>query len=368
MSEDLPYDVLLKILHGLPVKSLIRFRCLSKSFNSLITSQDFFDSDLRFARSHPDSHPDSNKLIVRYLADTPGAERYILIVEDNDNNDSSSSEQIQDFEFPLRSRWGNFDFVGSANGLFCLHLGNNFHLWNPCIRKFITLPDPTPFSWFLGFGFDSRNNDYKVVKIARNKYEVAQPVEVYSVSERSWRVASVSCRARIARSPMHQQPASLNGALHFAVNDWGDAQSLAVLSFNLSDEVFRVISLPNGNFGSGANIGISVFNGLLSLLSYECQHESSRQCCSVWVMKEYDVVDSWIKLFTIELNMLHWKVLGFLKNGHVIVQNFGFFGSGFFSYDPKSEQVKKVGFHGSTKFSYADNYVRNLTFLTNQMM
>ena len=371
MFEDLPNEVLQEILHKLPVKSLIQLRCVSKSFNSLITSPAFIN--FSFTRSHPDS----NKLIVRYLDVTPHVERYKLIVEDNDNNDSSSSEQIQDFEFPLRSGWGYFELVGSANGLFCLHQGKDFHLWNPCIRKFITLPTPCLFPCFLGFGFDSRNNDYKVVKIARSAefslYQVSQPrVEVYSVSERSWRVArgGVSCPARITCSLLHQQPAFLNGALHFAANDWGDAQSLVVLSFDLSDEAFRVISLPNGNFGLGAKIGISVFNGLLSLLSYECQHGSSVQCCSVWVMKEYDVVDSWIKLFTIELNMLHWKVLGFLKNGHVLVQKTESRsrGSELLSYDPKSEQVKNLGFYRSTKYSYADNYVRNLTFLTNQMM
>nr|POE54672.1 f-box protein cpr30 [Quercus suber] len=148
----------------------------------------------------------------------------------------------------------------------------------------------------------------------------------------------------------------------------GDAQSLVVLSFDLGDEVFSVISLPNGKFGLGADIGISVFNGLLSLLSYGYQHMSSFQCCSVWVMKEYGVVDSWTKQFTIELNMLHWKVLGFLKNGHVLVQKIGSHRSKLLSYDPESEQVKNLGFYRSTYYSYADNYVRNFTFLTNQMM
>nr|POF27129.1 f-box/kelch-repeat protein [Quercus suber] len=228
--EYLPYDVLLEILHRLPVKSLIRFRCVSKSWNSLITSPAFINSNLT------QSHSDSNKLIVRYLDAALRVERYKLIHEDNDNNDSSS-EQIQDLEFPLRSSSRDyFRLVGSANGLFCLHEGNCFILWNPCIRKFITLPNPSVTGLFpcyltLAFGFDLRTDDYKVVRIAyqsRNiRYEGVKPplVKVYSVSEGSWRVTSGgdSYPPRITISNWPHQAASLNGAVHFATNDWGEA-------------------------------------------------------------------------------------------------------------------------------------------------
>ena len=152
---------------------------------------------------------------------TPHVERYKLIHEDNDNNDSSS-EQIQDLKLPLRSsRLSYFQLVGSANGLFCLYEENRCILWNPCIRKFITLPNPSvtaEFFCYLAFGFDSRTNDYKVVRIAYKsdtRYEGAKPplVEVYSVSEGSWRVTSGgdSYPPRITFSYWHTQAAYLNG-------------------------------------------------------------------------------------------------------------------------------------------------------------
>ncbi|XP_030962355.1 F-box/kelch-repeat protein At3g23880-like isoform X2 [Quercus lobata] len=368
MLEYLPNEVLLEILHRLPVKSLIQFRCVSKSYNSLITSPAFIKS------SYTRSPSDSNKLIVRYLDVKSHVERYKLIHEDNDNNDSSSSEQIPDLEFPLRSSsWDYFQLVGSANGLFCLHEGKHFILWNPCIRKFITLPNPSfidLFPRYLAVGFDLRTDDYKVARIAGNiRYEGAKPplvlVEVYSVSEGSWRVTNGgdSYPPRITISNWHPQAAYLNGAVYFAANDWGDAQSSIVLSFDLGDEVFRLISLPNGKFGLDADIGTSVFNGLLSLICYGNQHLSIVKSCSVWVMKEDGVVDSWTKQFTIELNMLRWKVLGFLKNDHVLVQKIKSHGSKLLSYDPESQQVKNLGFYRSTYYSYADNYARNLTLL-----
>ena len=179
-----------------------------------------------------------------------------------------------------------------------------------------------------------------------------------------WRVTSGgdSYPPRITISNWVPQAAYLNGAVYFVAIDWGDAQSSIVLSFDLGDEVFRLISLPNGKFGLDAHIGTSVFNGLLSLICYEYRHLDI-ECCSVWVMKEYGIVDSWTKQFTIDLNMLYWKVLGFWKNDHVLVQKMQSGGSMLFSYEPESQQVKNLGFYRSTCYSYAGNYVRNLTLL-----
>ncbi|KAL4600523.1 hypothetical protein ACB092_11G204800 [Castanea dentata] len=362
----LPYDVLVEILHRLPVKSLIRFRCVSKSWNSLITSPAFINSNLTR------SHSDSNKLIVRYLDVTPHVERYKLIHEDdNDNNVSSSSEQIQDLKLPLRGSRSYFQLVGSANGLFCLYEGNRFILWNPCIRKFITLPNPSvtaEFSCYPAFGFDSRTNDYKVVRIAYRSFtgfEGAKPplVEVYSVSEGSWRVTSGgdSYPPKITMSDWPQQAASLNGAVYFVANDWGDARNLIVLSFDLGDEVFRLISLPNGKFRlhADARVFTSEFKGLLSLICYE----SWRYSYCIWVMKEYGIVDSWTKQFNIDLNMEDWKVLGFWKNDHVLVQKIQSGGLMLFSYDHVTLQLKNLGFCKSTGCSYADKYVENLVLV-----
>ena len=129
MSDYLPEEVALEILHRLPVKSLIQFRCVSKSWNSLITSSAFINSHLSYNSSN------SNKLIVRHCVDSPYVEHYKLI---DDNNDSF--DQIQNIELPLTSRRiQHFMLIGSANGLFSLFEQERFVLWNPSIRKCIPL-------------------------------------------------------------------------------------------------------------------------------------------------------------------------------------------------------------------------------------
>ena len=179
MSDYLLEEVVLEILYRLPVISLIRFRCVSKSRNSLITTSAFIDSHLTQSLSLPSN---SNKLIVSLGNFRTKVEYYEFIHDDNNDSDSSF-HQFQNVEFPLSSY---FNLIGSVNGLFCLCEKEQIILWNPCIRKFITLPK-TNSAVINGFGFDARTNDYKVVSIAPKSRPL---VEVYSLKEGAWRKTS----------------------------------------------------------------------------------------------------------------------------------------------------------------------------------
>ena len=45
-KDHLPYDILLNILTNLPVKSVLRFRCISKTWDSSITTPTFISTHL----------------------------------------------------------------------------------------------------------------------------------------------------------------------------------------------------------------------------------------------------------------------------------------------------------------------------------
>ncbi|XP_075646889.1 F-box protein At3g07870-like isoform X2 [Castanea sativa] len=367
MSDYLPEEVVLEILHRLPVKSLIRFRCVSKSWNSLITSSAFINSHLTRSLSLP-SNP--NKLIVRHCLDSPYVEHYKLI-----DDDSDSFDQIQNIEFPLTTRcFQHFVLIGSANGLFSLYEQERFILWNPSIRKFITLPKPCITVKTHGritcrpaFGFDPRTNDYKVVRIAfrcrTNTSEEAKPplIEVYSLNEGCWRITSASFPPGIAFTDWYRPTASSGGAVHFAVYDKDNCDCPLVLSFDLSDEVFRLISWPNGAF-SLRFVYTSVIGGSLSLLLFDDGYLDNNRC-AIWVMKDYGIVDSWTKLFAADLNKEITRVLGLQKNGSILVEAKLPRGWGLSSYDPKSQQVKNLGICGRPEYFHVDNYLENLVLL-----
>ena len=115
MSDYLPDEVLIEILHRLSVKSLIRLRCVSKSWKSLITTPAFIDSHLTHSLSLPSN---ANKLIVIDRNVRNKVEHYKFI---HDDNNDSSFHQFQNVEFSLTS---SFELINS--NLFVLLQKSNF--------------------------------------------------------------------------------------------------------------------------------------------------------------------------------------------------------------------------------------------------
>nr|POE49761.1 hypothetical protein CFP56_74022 [Quercus suber] len=121
-------------------------------------------------------------------------------------------------------------------------------------------------------------------------------------------------------------------------------------------------------------MGLSIFRGSLSLVFNELVDTKRRY--SIWVMKEYGIVKSWTELFTVDLSGYISRVFGFMENGHVLFKE-QWRGNDerddtklderddteLSSYDPESQQVKKLGIPGWTVHFCTDNYVENLVLL-----
>ncbi|KAK4540536.1 hypothetical protein RGQ29_031833 [Quercus rubra] len=351
ISDYLPEVVVLQILCRLPVKSLIRFRCVSKIWNSLITTSAFIDSHLTQSLSLPSN---SNKLVVSRGDFRTKVEYYEFIHDDNNDSDSSF-HQFQNVEFPLSFSY--FKLIGSVNGLFCLCEKEQIILWNPCIRKFITLPKTkTKSAVIYGFGFDARTNDYKVVSIATKPRCL---VEVYSLKEGAWRKTSAG--GSLSPGTMflcYNGAAFIKGAVHFQATCRITRKLKTcpfILSFDFGDEVFRFISLPMSVLTAELEFDIFGFRGSLSVV---CYTHRIRTSCSIWVMKEYDVDKTWSKLCTVDL----------CGNGHVIVETDLKTDPKLSSYDPQSKQVKNLGIYGRSFNSCADNYVESLVLLNKPVL
>jgi F-box interacting protein len=377
MSEYVPDEVVVDILQRLPVKSLIRFRCVSKSWNSLITSPAFVHSHLN------QSIPNNNNLphpllIVRHCSSSANRaldkEHYKLFY------DNEAFEECAEFDFPTKSRsLKHFRLIASENGLICLSEQERYVLWNPSIRKCWNLPKPcitarkhSGSTCHEAFGFDPRTNDHKVVRIvihhSTKKAPVEEapveeaPVEVYSVRTCSWRLSSASLTPSTNFTDWRKPKACLKGSVHFAALGQRNGTGIGfVLSFDLRDEVFREMIFPHNMTRLHTDIVTCVFSGSLALLCYD----EKRFSCSIWVMKEYGVVDSWVKQFPIDIARgIEKNVLGFRKNGHIILEimkevNYW----ELFSYDPLCQQATKLEIQKNMHTFCVDTYRENLVLL-----
>ncbi|XP_058189818.1 F-box protein At3g07870-like [Rhododendron vialii] len=379
MSDFFPEDVVVDVLSRLPTKSLIRFRSVSKLWNSLITSPNLINSQLNQSLTNPKNSYDNLPLVIVRQCDfsyPTRLEHYKLFIDTGD--DDKTFDEYLEIPFPLKSRCLNYYFLmGYVKGLFCFFELDKYFLWNPSIRRSICLPKPGitkkthgHLLGYLGFGFDSRSNDYKVVRVVilcgGTRSEEVPLVEVYSLNLGSWKVSSGAgdsfppgCGLEYPGHPS----AFLEGALHFVAHhrrNWG---ARLICSFDLGREVFKTMSLPNGL--ATTEMRTIVFMGSLSLLCHD-GYDRANKFCSIWIMKEYGVVDSWYKYANIDLTGGIIRVVGIRKNGHILLE-----GKTprhwkhweLSSYDPLNKEIKMLGILGVGIHFHVDTYEENLILL-----
>ena len=131
-SKDLPHDVVLNILILLPVKSLIRFRCVCKSWYFSISNPNFISNHL----NQPKTYNNNNNSYVLYLTANIVGNQYhqdylfCMAIGKSDGKLSSISR----FKIPSIT----VDIVNYCNGLVCVaecYGPPIIYLWNPYIRK-----------------------------------------------------------------------------------------------------------------------------------------------------------------------------------------------------------------------------------------
>ncbi|KAI7986276.1 F-box/kelch-repeat protein [Camellia lanceoleosa] len=372
MSDFFPDEIMVEILQRLPAKSLIKFRSVSKSWCSLITNPNFINTHLNHSltsNTYKNSYDNLPLMIVRQCVSTAHTrtEHYKLFIDSED-----SFDEYKELEFPIKSRRLHFFFaIGSVKGLFCLHEQDRYFLWNPSIRKSMAMPKPTVKTSMhsRGFGFYPRTNDYKLVRIA-DFYPTKLPnqkptthIEVYSLNAGSWKTSSTGRNSYpdgITIDYSGRFAAYLEGAVHFAAKMKKSDDPL-ILSFDLCDEVFQTMMLPDGVVGPRTEVRASVFGGLLSLLCYE--DSAAYKSCSIWIMKKYGVVDSLYKQFTIDLSRGITQVLGIRNNGHILLETKAPSDWVLSSYDPSSQQTKNLGIYATSNHFVVDTYEENLILL-----
>ncbi|OMO76915.1 hypothetical protein CCACVL1_15374 [Corchorus capsularis] len=315
-SYYFPEEIILQILHKLPVKSLGRCLCVCKTWLSLIKTPSFISAHLNIS-----SNSNTGLFVVTIWK--PDGIHYSLQA---DNQGFGEYTQLKYLQFD-----GNHSFVGSCNGLLCLarrqpvswkRHSREFIVWNPVIEKYIKLPNPNwdvcpPPELSVGFGYDSVRDDYKVLRITPDG------VDLYSLKKNRWEtIAPRNCD--LYRSTEYAM-VFVNGVVHCVAYEyvehegnkfWG--RELWVLGFDLSNEIFKRFMLPESLRILPLQTKMRVTEHASSI-AVIVEAEDSTQ---IWVMKEYGLTETWAKILSIEAagafsSTLHF--MGFRKNGQLII-------------------------------------------------
>ncbi|XP_004237754.2 F-box/kelch-repeat protein At3g23880-like [Solanum lycopersicum] len=365
-GRPIPEDVVVDILLRLPVKSLLRFKCVRKNWCALIKSPSFIKEHFQYRNNNcarllvcnmkmaPELHPIVKSVVFSLLPEeiVPGVtpEQKTLL----------QLQRVTDFTC----------VAGPVNGLFLVEkslygVDVCLGLWNPATKEFRSLP-PAPFEieGFLshnndhqyGLGFDMSTLDYKVVWIRvfwddlglsdNNRVYTC----VYSSCNNSWRRLTPKFPpSSILSAPL--DATYLNGVYYWLSR--GLDGIFMILSFDMVCEQFgemQVPDIPTKHWGT-----LTLHGGSLVMLT---SGQPMTSIYDVWVMKQEG---NWSKVHTIQPHIdAHWPI-NIWDNNKMVFENMET--SQLVLYDPKTRRVTDLGFQldpnidGCWVFNYKESLV-----------
>lgn len=140
-------------------------------------------------------------------------------------------------------------------------------------------------------------------------------VEVYSLATNSWR--TIGNNAGYYANDKFSS-AFLNGAVHFFASKTGEESSAnVVLLFDFDSEKFGEIMLPmyhEDGEGESPQVSVAVLRESLALIVCSISNLRLIEGCYIWVMREYGMVESWTKQYSIVPEERIVRPLGIVNN------------------------------------------------------
>ena len=380
----LPEEIITEILTRLPVKSLLRFKLVSKDWYSLITNPEFIASHL-----HKYSTQKSSILLRGFRWPEHSSTLSFLHRKDTTTFHSLHIPQSLMYNHTfMRNYFLNpqispnlsFILIGSSGGLLCIKLcdyhGIDYVLWNPATRKFKYVKHPQQDFQLLmdGFGHNGKMNDYMLVKIGRlfhsPNFDAVDDDQLYEKEERdfvlralvySWRTDSwrlvYDCRILADDFCSRGQAVSLKGEFYWHLDGLRDI----ILAFDTAKYVFRWINFPPWNQSTLVEVRL-VSGGIKdSLACCVFPYDGSTSITmDIWVVDESGSgvgnEESWTKFLSIPfLGTLHqvftWGdkvIVNGKRDGHILI------------YDPITHEIIYDFLNPYFSSYHLDGYVESL--------
>ncbi|MFS7937392.1 putative F-box domain-containing protein [Helianthus anomalus] len=294
-KNSFPEEIIEDILSRIPVKSILRFKSVSKPWLSLISAPSFHNF-------HSTVAPRTTALFFSAY-DSSTKTRYFF-------SGARDGGSVANLIMKLDNTVFNFAHKSAQhlNGLVCftsctsLRSGTIYaFIFNPSTHKFLKLPDP-PVSLpnytaeekdtcYL-FGFDELSNEHKVLYIDVELFKrTTIEIMIFSFSNYSWRKINVDLPDGVNAWRWwfgNRDSLCVNSTIHLLLRN-----PLQILAFDLTTEMFSIVSMhpeaapetiltsicPNAQFVK--------INSLLGVACYESWIMNRRNKMDIWMLQDY---------------------------------------------------------------------------------
>ncbi|CAH8392280.1 unnamed protein product [Eruca vesicaria subsp. sativa] len=302
--SKIPMDLVMgEILTRLPAKSLMRFKCVSKLWSSLIRSQ-YFTHRFFTVSSQP------RPRFYICLADL--ANNYSTVI----SAPQTSSCFVVDHDLTAPRRGGYI--WQNLRGFMCYTFYRKPRIYNPATRQLVTLPTfkskfipPAPServeAVYYYFGHDPVNDQYKVICSIAPKHNQIMPEHwVFVLKPRgSWKkMAPPDFCPHIPAAT--RRGLSINGVIYYLVLI--DLYVYAVVSFDIRSEEFKLILVPRRDEddlipGRVKKVSLMEYDGKVIVLDFS--HLTDKGVLDLWVLENAGNKEWSRKTLVLQPSQLH---------------------------------------------------------------
>ncbi|KAL7110185.1 hypothetical protein ACP275_05G009200 [Erythranthe tilingii] len=270
----LPDDIIETILPKLPVKSLLRFKAVSKSWKAMI-------SDPAFVRK-------------KHLHQSSQQDNHLFLWKSKQWSSGFSVVKFEDGKFQIlhdlrECPYGWDTVVSFSDGVLLLteYSDSTYVLWNPSTQAKTMIWFPYRFNSHpksYGVCYDSISEDFKIVVISSMSM---RDYAVYSCKNKIWtkKKKGFPGTGRLG----NESGLCVNGSIYWV---YREADARKIVYFDSGDDNFKILDKPKG-VGENRPIFLACLKGCLSVY---CNGENET-VVRIWIREKNNC---WVELVTIE--------------------------------------------------------------------
>ncbi|CAO2813530.1 unnamed protein product [Amaranthus hypochondriacus] len=291
--DHLPENLIIEILSYLPVKDLMQYKTINKSWCAIISSPDFVSKHLKnYYKNNDDWH---GCLLVQHYVTHAELQVFELFI-DECTGVSLADEVL--YNMPLYCSY----ISGPCDGLYYIYQYGGRALWNPALDeirylpKLICKPDlPPTFTYsnyeVYGFGSDPATGDYKVVVIkgywpTDDDSDAKHPLSVlvYSLRTNLWKYCGDLAKAYDLES--NKCYIFVSGCCYWLGSY--ENTSDVIVCFDMATDAFKEIHVPD--YTQPCTKCLALYDDSLAFLSL---HDDKN--LDIWTLNE----GSWTKILSV---------------------------------------------------------------------
>ncbi|ESW11390.1 hypothetical protein PHAVU_008G026000 [Phaseolus vulgaris] len=325
-NHTLPLELAREILLRLPVRSVLRCKCVCKSWHSLISTPQFGISHYDLAASP------SHRVLIK-------SKDFLVQSIDIDARLFKQSSAVHFLCLPPPPPRPSDDFhykyelLGSCRGLVFLCYQGDLILWNPSMgvhKRFPNFECDLTDTILYAFGYDTSTANYCLVlvgleeseNIESQSYERKAEILIFSFKTALYVPSKSISFPYKCMGENFSAGALFSGAIHWLVLT-EDENVPVIIAFDMIQK--SLLDIPLFDHFTMGKYEVHSFGVMGECLSVCCKVQGCGSA-EIWMMKEYNVQSSWTKCVVIPINDFlndHFWPVCITKDGQIFGSNIG---------------------------------------------